>query len=197
MPKIFLFRHAETLDNKGRIFSGTRDVVLTEEGIRQSEDLLDLLASEDIGISFSSPLVRARQTIEIVLKAHRKTKICIDPRIIERSYGYFQGRNKETLARLSMLIFKKIHRGYWIAPPGGESLRSVEKRVTPFLNDLVNTVVMKDCSAAICAHGNSMRALRIFFEKRPHSDFNKIESSVGQLFIYSVNDSDFQRLSLL
>jgi len=195
MPKVFLIRHTETFDNQDHVFSGRRDVRLTEKGIRQAEELCELLSSEEIGMSFSSPLLRSRETLEIILRAHQKTKICIDPRIIERSYGMLQGSKKETLANLSLFLFKRIHRGYWIAPPGGESLHTVKQRVKPFLKDLVETGLKRQKNIAICAHGNSMRLLRIFFEKRPHSEFNMIETSVGQLFTYDLSESDLDRLT--
>ncbi|WKZ30611.1 MAG: histidine phosphatase family protein [Candidatus Dojkabacteria bacterium] len=186
MPKVYLFRHAQTDDNANHIFSGTRDVTLNETGIKQAYDLQKLLAEVQVDVAFSSPMRRTVETISIALKRHTEVKVCLDPRIRERSYGELQGKNKDDIARESLPLFKLYHRSYYTAPPKGESLYSVDMRVRPFIRDLVKNLNEFNYSAAICAHSNSMRGMRIFFEQLPQSAFNKIETSVGQLFVYDI-----------
>jgi broad specificity phosphatase PhoE len=187
MPKVYLFRHAQTDDNANHIFSGTRDVTLNENGIKQAYELQKLLSDIHVDIAYSSPMKRTFETTTIALKKHPHVKICLDPRIRERSYGDLQGQSKDDVARDSLPLFKLYHRSYYTAPPNGESLYSVDMRVRPFIRDLIKHVNELDYSAVVCAHGNSMRSMRIFFEQLPQSAFNKIETSVGQLFVYETD----------
>lgn len=187
MSKIYVFRHTQTPDNEGHIFSGRRDVELTELGIEQAKTLAETLKDSEIGIAFCSPMKRTMQTIEYALEFHKKVKICIDDRIIERSYGLLQGRNKDDFARVSLPLFKFFHRSYYASPPGGESMHSVDMRVKPFIEDLIKAVRQTGKNAVVCAHGNSIRPLRIYFEKLPQSQFTKIETMVGEMFVYEVN----------
>jgi broad specificity phosphatase PhoE len=84
---LFVFRHAETTDNRQEIFSGWRDPKLTSKGLEQAQEIAEQLGQEKINYAFTSHLRRARKTIEIVLETHPDVPVFIDDRLIERCYG--------------------------------------------------------------------------------------------------------------
>ena len=184
--KIFVFRHTETPDNRDHLFSGTRDVDLTETGIEQAGQIAEMLKDAPIDVAYTSHLIRCRHTLQIVLEKHKYVPVCIDPRIRERSYGWLQGQSKDNWAQRAYPIFKLFHRSYKFSPPGGESLYHVRQRVLPFVEEMVKQAKKHTFNVAICTHGNSIRGIREYFENLREDKFNEIETKVGELFEYQV-----------
>ena len=163
--KIFVFRHAETYDNKRDLFSGWRDSTLTLKGITQAKEIALQLRQEQIDFAFTSHLKRACNTLNIVMKPHPKIPVFIDDRLIERCYGQYQGKSKFRVARINPERFALIHRGYDVIPPSGESLRMAENRVLSFLKQLKKWLMCTPGNIAVSCHSNSMRAIVRYFEK--------------------------------
>ena len=88
---LFVFRHAETTDNSNGIFSGWRDPDLTSKGLLQAQEVAQQLEQEKIDYAFTSHLLRAKRTLEIVLKPHLNVPVFVDDRLIERCYGTLAG----------------------------------------------------------------------------------------------------------
>jgi broad specificity phosphatase PhoE len=185
--KIYVFRHTQSTDNEYSIFSGNRNISLSKEGYKKAEILAEQLKDKKIDIAFSSNLLRSIDTMTIVLKYHPKTIICIDDRIRERSYGWFEGQSKKRWAKYAYPLFKIIHRSYYIPPLNGESLYMVHKRVDKFLEELLETIKGKSLNIAICAHSGSIRGIREYFENIPLKDFVEIETNEGELFEYTAD----------
>lgn len=179
-PEIYLFRHGESYDNQKRLFSGWRDSRLTSKGIKQAKILKKILKGKDIDLCIVSRLSRSQQTAKIVLADHPDVKYEVDNRIIERNYGILQGESKLKLARKNLELFVKYHRGYNFPASKGESIKMVEKRVLPFCKELVDRVKKHNINVAISAHGNSMRAIRKYFEKLSVIEELTIENPLGK-----------------
>ena len=161
---LFVFRHAETTDNSNGIFSGWRDPDLTPKGLFQAQKIAKQLEHEKIDYAFTSHLLRAKKTLEIVLKPHLNIPVFKDDRLIERCYGTLQGTSKAQLATEKPECFARIHRGYDFPPPKGESLKMVESRTLPFIVQLEKWLQQNPGNVAISCHGNSMRPIRRVFE---------------------------------
>ena len=69
--KIILLRHAESVGNSNGLFQGHSDFKLSERGIQQAQHLAIRWTREGVNFDrvFSSPLLRARQTAEIIAEA--------------------------------------------------------------------------------------------------------------------------------
>jgi len=186
--KIYVFRHTQSQDNALSIFSGGRNVALSKDGYEEALKLSESLKDIHIDIAFTSDLLRSVDTMGIVLKYHSKTSVCIDNRLRERSYGFLEGQSKKKWAKYLYPLFKIFHRSYRIPPPGGESLRDVQKRVGKFIDELIKYIDGKTINVAICCHSGSIRGIRQYFERIPNKDFNNIETEEGQLFIYNVEE---------
>jgi 2,3-bisphosphoglycerate-dependent phosphoglycerate mutase len=194
---LFVFRHAETTDNSNQIFSGWRDPDLTSKGLLQAKEVAQQLEQEKIDYAFASHLLRARRTLEIVLKPHLNVPVFIDDRLIERCYGMLQGKSKIEIAAERPEWFAKVHRGYDFPPPEGESLKMVEKRTLAFVVQLEGWLQKNPGNVAISCHGNSIRPIRRVFEHLSLKQMLQLENPQDQameyaLHIHRINVSDVE-----
>jgi 2,3-bisphosphoglycerate-dependent phosphoglycerate mutase len=185
--KLFVFRHAETTDNKNNVFSGWRNPKLTPKGYEQAHEIEEQLKKEKIDYAFTSHLVRAKDTLNIVLESHPDVPIFVDDRLIERCYGLLQGKSKTKVAEARPEWFAKVHRGYDFQPPEGESLKMVEKRTIPFLTQLREWLKQNKGNAAISCHGNSLRTIRRVFENLSVKQMLKLENPQNRAMSYALN----------
>ena len=187
ISKLFVFRHAETIDNRREIFSGWRDPKLTLKGLEQAQEIADQLRQEKINYAFTSHLRRARKTLKIVLETHPDVPVFIDDRLIERCYGLLQGRSKRKVAEERPEWFAQVHRGYDFPPPEGESLKMVEKRTLPFLVQLEEWLRQNRGNVAISCHGNSLRPIRRVFEHLSLRQMLQIENPQDRAMAYALH----------
>ena len=94
---IYIIRHGKTELNKAKVLQGRSDFPLNEEGIRQAEEAAARLGDVRFAHVYSSPLIRAVQTAEIIAP---QIKPVIDERLIEMDYGPYEGTD---LTHLSFL----------------------------------------------------------------------------------------------
>jgi 2,3-bisphosphoglycerate-dependent phosphoglycerate mutase len=184
---LFVFRHAETTDNRDNIFSGWRNPDLTPKGLLQAEEVSQQLIQEKIHYAFTSHLTRARKTLKIMLKPHPDIPIFIDDRLIERCYGKLQGKNKVEVASEDPEWFAKVHRGYDFRPPDGESLKMVESRTLPFVIQLESWLRYHPGNVAISCHGNSMRPIRRVFEHLSLRQMLRLENPQNKAMEYALH----------
>ena len=182
--RLFVFRHSETFDNSRGVFSGWRDSALTPKGLHQAEAISKQLKPYQIDYAFTSHLKRAKQTLNIVLRNHNSIPKFIDDRLIERCYGLWQGKHKLEIENQDPDIYDQCHRGYSLAPPNGESLEMVEKRVIPSLNELTEWLKQNPGNVAISCHNNSIRPLRKRFENLSLIQMCKLENPQDKALIY-------------
>jgi len=188
--KLFVFRHAETFDNSHGVFSGWRDSELTVKGLSQAQEIAEQLKQHRIDYAFTSHLKRARKTLEIILQNRPSVPVFIDDRLIERCYGLLQGKDKRKMEHENLYWYAQIHRGYGLAPPEGESLEMVEKRVTSFLEQLREWLKQNPGNVAISCHNNSIRPLRRVFENLSIVQMCKLESPQNCAIIYETQQGD-------
>ncbi len=184
MAKIFIFRHGQTLDNKEHTFSGFRQTDLTSEGMEEAKGIGEKLKNEKVTKAYQSDLIRSQHTLDLVLNPwHKNVEITTDARIKERDYGDLTGKNKDEVEKENPELYKLWHRSYDVAPPGGESIQMVEKRVLEFLNDVLPTFKENDV-VFISAHGNSLRPMRRYFEHLSVDEMCSFEHTPGKIYSY-------------
>ncbi len=179
-PEIYVFRHGESKDNKARRFSGWRDTQLTGLGKKQAQTLAKKLERKQIDVCIVSRLSRSKETAQIALQYHQNIKYELDDRIIERDYGDLSGKSKVKLMKNDLVEAVKFRRFYDFPPPNGESLKDVQKRVFPFCEELVKRIRKTGENIAVSCHGNSMKIIRLYFEKLPITEVLIQENPLGQ-----------------
>jgi phosphoglycerate mutase, BPG-dependent, family 1 len=166
-PVLILLRHGQSLWNLENRFTGWKDIDLSEAGKLEANHAAVLLEKEDIDIAFSSSLKRAVHTLDIVLKALNLENIPAykSDQLNERAYGKLEGLNKDA-ATLTYGLEKVTlwRRSFFVAPPGGESLKDTAKRVIPYYHTNITPKLMEGKTVLVVAHGNSLRALMMFLE---------------------------------
>src|SRR5215831_3105497 len=94
----FLLRHGATAWNRERRVMGRRPIPLSEEGRAQVRALTPHLEGLDISCVWTSPLVRARATAEIVAEA-LGVSVYDDPGLTEVDYADWEGKTFPELLR--------------------------------------------------------------------------------------------------
>ncbi len=185
---IYLFRHGESFFNESKKFTGWKDSKLTPKGIKSAKIVAKKLKGSIIEVAYYTNLSRSKDTLKEVLKFHPECNLkLLDDRMIERSYGDLQGFNhKKVIDKYGQKQFDTWHRSYSVAPPGGESIRDVEKRVKSFIKDVLKYMKKEKVNVAISAHGNSMRPFRKYFEKLTIKEMMSLENPWDDYFDYVI-----------
>lgn len=189
--KLFLIRHGQSLWNLENRFTGWKDVDLTPLGEEEAHKAAEKLQGEKIDEAFTSVLIRAQRTLDIILKDTGLTDIPVteDAALNERSYGDLEGLNKaETAKEYGEEQVHLWRRSFEVRPPGGESLKDTYDRVIPYYESDIETELAKGKDIIIVAHGNSLRALIMYLEKLTPGEILKREIATGQPLTYVFDD---------
>jgi 2,3-bisphosphoglycerate-dependent phosphoglycerate mutase len=189
---LVLARHGQSEWNLKNLFTGWRDVDLTEEGVKEARNAGRRLKTQGIrfDLGFTSALIRAQRTLDLVLEEMGQTGIPVTGNLAlnERDYGDLCGLNKDDArAKWGADQVLKWRRSYAIAPPGGESLRDTAARVLPYYIQEILPRVLGGANVLVAAHGNSLRALVMVLEKLSPDQIIARELATGVPLIYRLN----------
>lgn len=180
-PTLYLFRHGLTHHNKNKIFCGRTDSKLTAEGIKQAEELAEKLKDKQIDLGIYSDLSRAKDTLDIVFKYHPNTPKTPNSLILERDYGDLTNTSKAELNKRDPELTQKYRRSWDFPPPNGESLKMVwENRLKQFCEDLEKRMRKEKIHVAVSCTNNTMRLIRMYFEKLSVDEMLSIENPTGK-----------------
>ena len=160
--KLVLVRHGLSVYNDQNRFTGWKDVDLNQQGRDEAKQAVELLKSYKFDMAFTSNLIRAQETLDIILKGINQNDIPItkDLALNERDYGDLIGQNKAEAAE--KFGEKQVHiwrRSFDTPPPGGESLKDTADRVIPYLKNEIMPHILEGKTIIVGAHGNSIRAI--------------------------------------
>jgi uncharacterized phosphatase len=97
---VAFIRHGQTDWNRDDRMQGSSDIPLNDTGRAQAVDAVEVLRHASWDVVVSSPLVRARETAEIIATALDVELGPSYPEFVERDYGPFEGANAtESIAR--------------------------------------------------------------------------------------------------
>jgi 2,3-bisphosphoglycerate-dependent phosphoglycerate mutase len=186
---LVLVRHGQSEWNLKNLFTGWRDVDLTEKGVTEARDAARKLKAQDIrfDVAFTSALKRAQRTLDIMLDEMGQKNIPVfkDQALNERDYGDLSGLNKDDARK--RWGEEQVHvwrRSYDVAPPGGESLKDTAARVLPYYIQEILPRVMRGERVLVSAHGNSLRALVMVLDRLSPEGIIKRELGTGVPMVY-------------
>ncbi len=203
MKNILLIRHGQSEWNKLNLFTGFKNIELSEQGIEEANKAGQNFKNLDIkfNIVFTSELKRAQETAKIILQnldqwnfLNNEGKIISNINLNERDYGDLTGLNKkETAEKFGEEQVHKWRRGYSDQPPNGESLEDVVRRVTKYFEEVIKPAIQSDENGniLIAAHGNSLRALLIVMNIYEPNNINSVELSTGVPIHVILKDNKF------
>jgi 2,3-bisphosphoglycerate-dependent phosphoglycerate mutase len=189
---LVLVRHGQSEWNLKNLFTGWRDVDLTEQGVKEAREAGRKLKAQGLtfDIAYTSALKRAQRTLGLMLEELGQTNIPVikDQALNERDYGDLSGLNKDDARK--KWGEEQVHtwrRSYDIAPPGGESLKDTLARTLPYYVTEILPRVLRGERVLVAAHGNSLRALVMVLEKLSPEQILKREIGTGVPIIYRLN----------
>ena len=157
---VYLIRHGTTDWNRQLRYQGRADIPLDEAGERQGALLREYFRDISVDVGFSSPLRRARRTLEYALSSQRKTVPALtDPDLTEIDFGEADGMTKEEIRAR----FPDFYRLYVLnedraqaVPPGGEPMEHVYTR----MRDAVLRIARKyqGQTVVIAGHGTAIQS---------------------------------------
>jgi len=189
---LVLVRHGQSDWNLKNLFTGWRDVDLTEKGVAEAHEAGRKLKAQGIkfDVAFTSALKRAQRTLDLMLTELGQTTIPIfkDQALNERDYGELVGLNKDDARK--KWGEEQVHiwrRSYDVAPPGGESLKDTLARALPYYVTDILPRVLRGERVLVAAHGNSLRALVMVLDKHTPDSITKLNLETGVPMIYRLN----------
>lgn len=210
MGRIFLVRHGQTTANAQEVIQGPRiDAELSELGHRQATSLADALATLPLQAVYTSPLQRARQTAEAVVRRHAGSRqrdatqslaVQVVPELYEVDYGRFIGQGYEAIRAEMDQVLDAWRMGFVDQPfPGGESALLAQHRIRPFAARIVEQAAASEGDVAVVAHGRINRVLIATvtgaglqrLEEFPQSNASITELAVqgGKVVLRRLNDT--------
>ena len=189
---LILIRHGQSEWNALNQFTGWKDPDLTAKGIEEAHNAGRIINNLKINFDlvFTSALIRAQNTAEIILKEINQPLSTIKNQALnERNYGDLAGLNKDDARK--RWGDEQVHiwrRSYDIPPPGGESLKDTGERVLPFFMKEILPQVCKGKNVLVAAHGNSLRSLIKFLDNISDEDIVKLEIPTGAPIHYVINE---------
>jgi broad specificity phosphatase PhoE len=128
---IAFVRHGQTALNREGRLQGRLDAPLSDVGIEQATALGRAFARADVARVVTSPLRRAGETAAAIAALHDLT-VETEDRLIELDYGDWDGI---ALGEVPAARWAAWREDPGFAPPGGERLTDVTKRIASFLDD--------------------------------------------------------------
>ena len=150
-----------------------------------------LLEGISIDLAFTSNLMRAQKTLNLILKElNLELDITKNEALNERDYGSLVGQNKfEAAQKYGEEQVQIWRRSYDIPPPDGESLKMTLERTVPYFKNTILPLLAENNNIIISAHGNSIRSIVMYLLSISEEDILKTEIGWCEPWIFDLNDN--------
>jgi len=221
MNNLILVRHGQSKFNLENRFTGFYNVGLTKKGEDEAKNAGELIKKLSIEFDayFTSQLIRASNSLEIILKVLEKKSEKINKawELNERHYGGLTGLNKnETIKKYGFKQVKIWRRSFDTQPPKmepdhpfkkkinsnilGESLKDTFNRVLPYYNSKIKPLISLNKNVLVTFHGNSCRALLMEILNISKKKIMEVEIPTGNplliRFEKNLNIKDYKYLDI-
>ena len=168
---LYIMRHGLTDWNVRHKLQGRTDIPLNGEGRRMAEEARERYRSIPLDICFSSPLIRARETAEIVLRG-RDIPIRTDDRLAEMCFGEYEGIENYFSDPTCPIhtLFQKPEE-YTRSVGGAETFEELFARTGEFLQEEVDPLLEEGKDVLIVGHGAMNLSIISRIRKLPRREF--------------------------
>ncbi|XGW00631.1 MAG: histidine phosphatase family protein [Leptolyngbya sp. BL-A-14] len=143
-PRFLLVRHGETNWNRDKRFQGQIDVPLNENGRAQSQQAAEFLKSIAIDYAVTSPMLRPKETAEIILQHHPDVSLDLEDNLKEISHGLWEGKlEAEIEAEYPGTLHQWQRSPETVQMPEGENLQQVWERAIAAWDHIVQTAASR------------------------------------------------------
>lgn len=150
---LYIMRHGKTDWNEKHKLQGRTDIPLNGDGREMAEKARAEYADVHFDVCYCSPLKRARETAEILLKG-RDVPVIADDRLVEMSFGIYEG--VENCFNIPDCPIRKLFmepEKYVEPVEGGESFEQLFARTGEFLDEVVRPQLKQGKDILIVGHG--------------------------------------------
>jgi broad specificity phosphatase PhoE len=173
MTRIYLVRHAEAQGNILRIFQGTIDADISENGNCQLEQLKNRFKDISFDAVYSSPLKRAYQTAQAA-NFHLGLPITTLVGLEEIDGGHWEGENWDEIPELFPDENKAwVNEPWSFEPEGGESMRHVYDRMWNTMLQIVKENPNR--TVLVASHGCAIRNFICRALRKPLEELREVE----------------------
>ena len=170
---LYIMRHGRTDWNVRHKLQGRTDIPLNEEGRRMAEKAGEEYRDVPLDICYSSPLVRARETAEIVLSG-RNIPILTDDRLREMSFGSYEGtENSFSIPDCPVNVIFRKPEAYTESVGGAETFDELFARTGEFLREVIDPLMEQGRNVLIVGHGAMNLSIISQVRGLPIADFWK------------------------
>lgn len=171
----YVIRHGRTDWNDQKRLQGQTDIPLNETGRQMAREAAAEYADIPFDICFCSPLSRARETAEILLK-DREVPVFFDDRLKEMAFGEYEGVAESFRTPDCPVNFFFYHPEEYIeAVPGGENVNELLGRTRAFYEEKVLPLLKEGRRVLVVGHGAMNLSLICNVWRLPTKDFWKTE----------------------
>lgn len=191
MAYLVFVRHGQSEWNALGLWTGQRDVELTEQGRQEARRAAEGLRDITLHKAYTSKLTRAQQTLHEIKQALAHTELDTHEHhaLNERDYGEYTAKNKwEIRDAIGEEEFTKLRRNWDHPVPGGETLKDVHARALPFYEQHILQDLRAGHNVIVAAHGNTLRALMKHLEDIADDQVHEVEIGTGEVVVYEINE---------
>ncbi|KAF0163405.1 MAG: fructose-2 6-bisphosphatase [Rhodocyclaceae bacterium] len=184
-------RHGETDWNIAGILQGWTDVPINDQGRRQAYELVGGFSHAKFSKVYSSPLIRSRETAEIIARSLRLDPPECHDGLKERNFGVIQGIPKSELADLNPVLLQQIlKRNPAIDFEEGESMDEFADRVL----DAIACIARPNAGKRILVitHGWVMDVITRHIANRPRSTILNMKRKNGECLWLEVTEESIR-----
>lgn len=176
--RLLLVRHGQTEHSAQHLYSGSSNPPLDETGRRQAE----LVAARLIGVDavLCSPSARARETAEICAKK-LGLGVRSDAGLKELDFGVWEGLSFDEAAERDPELHAKFLSDPTVAPPGGESLNKVHRRVKKTLEGICERY--PDQTVLVVTHTAPLKSILRTALDGPTSMYYRLQVDLASLSV--------------
>ena len=150
---LYIMRHGRTDWNERHKLQGRTDIPLNEEGRRMAEKAAEEYRDIPLDVCWCSPLIRAKETAEIVLRG-RDVPIRTDDRLREMSFGDYEGlENSFSIPDCPVNVIFKAPEKYTASVGGAETFEELFARTGAFLREVIDPLMEQGKDVLIVGHG--------------------------------------------
>ncbi|WP_193198771.1 histidine phosphatase family protein [Nostoc sp. MG11] len=183
--RLLLVRHGETEWNRQTRFQGQIDVPLNDNGRQQSQKTGEFLQEIAIDFAVSSPMLRPKETAEIILKHHPNVELELQDGLREIGHGLWEGRLE---TEIEQEFPGELQR--WrtvpaeVQMPEGENLQQVWERSVAAWQSIVEVALTKQFKTVlVVAHDATNKTLLCHILGLPLENFWNFRQGNGAVSV--------------
>lgn len=192
-PRLLLVRHGETDWNRQKRFQGQIDVPLNDTGRVQSGQAAEFLKSIPIRYAVTSPMLRPKETAEIILQHHPAVRLELEDNLQEISHGLWEGKLEAEIEQEFPGELQRWQRSpETVQMPEGENLQQVWERAIAAWDAIVQTAMNRPETGItmVVAHDAINKAILCYVLGLGPENFWSFKQGNGAVSVIDYNGPD-------